>query len=351
MTVYNNIFELIKHLQDSASPPPPFVKNEPNGYHWVDASNHLPEELEWVNCGRDFSPVGQLMPSIFSGGLYRGQTEVYSPCCPRIYRGFPLVKRPRKLSAKYRTRFIAFQIKTMWFISLLREHPAVHHARRLGIRINPVAIAHHYGIPTDYLDFTQSIEVAAFFACCESKNKIWVPKSSGQGVIYRLNSIPSATELVGLVTLPRPGEQKAWVVPMRLGADFGKAPQAEVFLFNHTPKGSKYYLGMFDYGKILFPEDPASDLADSIMGSNEIPENFVIEALLRFGCFPNKIKKTLAIYKKRLRYYYGLQVKKKVPISFTKEQLKKLRNYWSDHKRDLLYRGKVIPVRDAGQNY
>jgi hypothetical protein len=216
--------------------------------------------------------------------------------------------------------------------------------------MNPVAIAHHYGMPTDYLDFTQSIEVAAFFACCESKDKDREPKSSGQGVIYRLNSIVSAAELVGLVTLPRPGEQKAWVIPIRLGADFGKAPQAEAFLFNHTLEGSTYYLKMFNSGKALFLEDPAGDLADSVMNSSEIPENFVIEALLRFGCLPNKVKKTLEIYKKRLRYYCDLGVRKKVPISFTKEQLKKLKDYWSDHNRDLLYRGKVIPVRDSRQN-
>jgi len=350
MTVYKDISELVGHLQKSAQLPHVFpMKNEPDSYLWVDARNSLPEELEWVNCGRDFSP-GKLIPSNFSGGLYRGQAEICSPCCPRIYRGFPLVGRPRNLSSKYRTKFLAAQIKTMWFISLLQEHPAIHHARRLKIQIDPVAVAQHYGMSTDYLDLTQSIEVAAFFACCsECKDKIWKPKSTGQGVIYRLSPAISLekrrlmAKLIGLVTFPRPGEQQAWAIPVRMGFDFGKVPQVEAFLFNHTIEGSMHYLKMFDFGRALFVEDPAADLANSVINSNEIPENFLVDVLLRFGCFSDKLGETLKIFKKRLKYYCNIEVKKKVAISFTNEQIKKIRFYLTKRKDD--FRGKAHPVR------
>ncbi|MEW6075796.1 MAG: FRG domain-containing protein [Candidatus Omnitrophota bacterium] len=354
MTKYKDIFEVVKYFRDTAPTPPPFLKGKPNDYYWVDARDSLPEGLEWVNCGRDFSP-GQLMPSIFSGGLYRGQTEIYSPCRPRIYRGFPLVQRPRELSVKYRTRFLASQIKTTWFVSLLREHPALRYARKLKIQINPNAIAQHYGISTDYLDLTQSIDVAAFFACCEQKDQIWEPKSEGQGVIYRLNSFVSLerrrsiAELVGLVTFPRPGEQKAWVVPVRMGFDFANAPQVETFIFNHTFEGSRHYLNMFNLGKSLFLEDPTAELAKSVINSSEIPENFVTDVLLRFGCLPEKLKKTFKVFAKRLKYHCKLEVKKKVPICFTKEHIRKIKLYLYRYKNDFM--GIVHPVRTSNPQY
>jgi hypothetical protein len=343
MVDYKDIFELVKYFHDIASPPPPFLRNEPDGYAWVDVRNSLPEELEWVNCGRDFSP-GKLFPLILSGGLYRGQTEIYSPCYPKIYRNFPLVKRPRELSTKYRTKFLASQVKTLWFISLLQEHPAVHHARRLKIQINPIAIAQHYGMFTHYLDLTQSIEVAAFFACCEYKDKAWQPRSTGKGVIYHFGPMSNA-ELIGLVTFPRPGEQKAWSVPLCFGADFDKIPHVEKFSFNHTLEGSKYFLEMFDSGKVIFLEDLAANLADSIINSKIVPKDFVIQALLRFGCLPNKIEKTLEIFKNRLDRYCNLEVKNNVAIHFTKSQIKKIKLYLSKHKDN--FKGKVIPVRDS----
>jgi len=351
MADYKDIFELVKHLHAVASPPPPFLKNEPDGYVWVDARDSVPEELEWVNCGRDFSP-GQLFPLIFSGGLYRGQTKIYSPCYPKAYRGFPLVKRPRELSTKYRTKFLASQVKTLWFISLLEKHPAVHHARRLNIKMKPVAIAQHYGMPTHYIDLTQSIEVAAFFACCECKDKSWQPKTKGIGVIYCFHPLSSpdwfkSTELVGQVTFPRPGEQKAWGVSLCLGADFEKIPSVEKFLFSHTLEGSRHFLEMFDAGKALYLEDPAAELADSIIDSKIVPEDFVIQALLKFGCLPNKLDKTLRIFKKRLNKYCNLEVANKVPIDFTKDQMKKIRLYFSKRKDD--FKGRVIPVRKGNQ--
>jgi len=114
-------------------------------------------------------------------------------------------------------------------------------------------------------------------------------------------------------------------------------------LFNHTREGSEHYLKMFDFGKALFSEDPAADLADSVLNSSEVPEDFVIEVLLRFGCFPNKLKRTLGIYKKRLKLHCNLEVKKKVSISFTADEIRKIRSYLTKHKDD--FKGKVISVR------
>lgn len=350
MSDYKNIFQLVKYLQ-TATPVHPFLTDDPEGYAWVDSRDSLSEDLEWVNCGRDFPPT-QLFPTIISPYLYRGQTEIHIPCYPKIYRGFPLAKRPRELSVKYRTKFLASQIKTLWFISLLQKHPAVHYARKLGIHMDPIAIAQHYGIVTNYLDLTQSIKVAAFFACCEYKDNVWQPKTTGKGVMYRFR--PSASlevlkniKLVGQVTFPRPGKQKAWCFPLCLGVDFEKMPHIEKFSFSQTLEGSAHYLEMFDLGKALFLEDPAAELANSVLNSKKVPKNFVIQALLRFGCLPNKIDKALKTFKYSLNRYCGLEVKNKGSIAFTKNQIRKIRLYLSEHKED--FKGKAIPVRDSNE--
>lgn len=343
MKVYKNIFALTEHFENT-TPNHPFLKSDPEGFTWV---NSLPEDLEWVNCGRNY-PAGQLCPSIFSPYLYRGQTEVYSPCYPKVYRNFPFAHRPKELPEKYRTKFLASQIKALWFVSLLQRHPAVNYARKSGILINPLAIAQHYGLSTHYLDLTGSITVAAFFACCEYKDKVWQSKATGQGVIYRFRPAASleslkSTELIGLVTFPRPGEQKAWAVPLRLGVDFENMPHVEKFLFNHTLEGSAHYLNMHNSGKSLLLDDPATDVANSIVNSKIVPLPFVTQALSRFGCVPFKLKQTLKIFKNRLIEYCNLEVKSNVSIAFTKAQIRKISIYLSKRKGD--FRGKIIPVR------
>lgn len=336
--VYKNIFDLVKHLRDD-TPSSPLV-GDSDAYEWVDYRDFLDESYEWIDCGFD-QTGGRLMPSMHSPYLYRGQTEQHSRCYPKVYRDFPPVNRPRELKEEYRTMYLSSQIRILWFISLLKEHPAMEHARQFGIQINPIALAQHYGIPTHYLDLTQSIDVAAFFAWCKSENKVWQPVDRGQGVIYRFCwvKIPEAwkmIEVVGLLTFPRPGEQKAWVVPIRLGGNFEKVPHVETFTFKHTLEGSTHFFDMFDSGKALFPEDPAADIADSIMSITVIPTNFVVHTLLQFGCAPFKLEETFKVFQGRLLCYCNLTVENEVPIALTKEQLEKLAAYWSKREKDFL---------------
>lgn len=249
------------------------------------------------------------------------------------------------MSEEYRVKFLASQVKTLWYISLLQKHPSVHHARILGIQMDPFAISQHYGMYTPYLDLTQSIEIASFFACCEYRDNVWQPKSTGRGVIYSFDPMSNA-RLIGLVTFPRPGSQKAWAVFLPFGVDFEKLAQVKKFTFNHTPEGTNHYLEMFDSGKDLFPEDPAADIARDIINSDSIPRNFVAEVLLRFGCIPENIKKTLLTFKDSLNKYCNLEIEDSVPIDFTDGQIKKAEACLAKHAdRFNSFKGKVRPVR------
>ncbi len=347
MTDYKNIFELVKHFKnlESRTPIPlEILKIRQGEYYWADDRDSLPLDLEWVNCGKDF-PSAKLLLMESCAGLFRGQADVYSSCYPKAYRGFPLVKRPRELPEEYRVKFLASQAKTLWYIFLLKRHPSINHARIAGIKMDPFAVAQHYEMSTPYLDLTQSIEIASFFACCERRGNVWQPKLTGKGVIYYLGSM-SASNPIGLVTFSRPVLQKAWFTFLPFGIDFEKFPQVEKFVFTHTPEGSRHYLELFNAGSDLFPEDPAEDVARDIIDSYSIPKDFVVKALLRFGCIPEDIKKTLLIFKDNLNKYCNLTVENSVLIDFTDDQIKRAEVCLAKHaERFNDFKGWVRPVR------
>ncbi|MFA5316712.1 MAG: FRG domain-containing protein [Dehalococcoidales bacterium] len=347
MADYKSIFELVKHFNSLTSCVPnhlEILKIKQGDYYWADDCDSLPPDLEWVNCGKDF-PSAKLVLMENHAGLFRGQTDVYSPCYSKAYRGFPLVKRPRELSEENRVRFLVSQAKTLWYIHLLQKHPSVLCAKIRNIKMDPYSIAQHYGMSTPYLDLTQSIEIASFFACCEYRDNAWQPKLAGKGVIYSFAPILDA-EMIGLVTFSRPVLQKAWFIFLPLGEDFEKVSRVDKLIFNHTPEGSRYYLEKFNYGKDLFPEDPAADLARDIITSNSIPKNFISEALLRFGCIPDNIEKTLSTFKDSMNKYCNLAVEDNVPIFFTDDQIKKAESCFAKHAdRFNDFKGYVRPVR------
>ena len=347
MREYKNIFELVKDFHDLASRtenPLDILKIRQGEYYWADDRDSLPPDLEWVNCGKDF-PSAKLLLMESSADLFRGQTDVYSPCYSKAYRGLPLVKRPRELSEEFRVKFLASQAKTLWYVFLLQKHPAISYARARGIIMNPLAIAQHYGMPTPYIDLTQSIEIASFFACCEYRDNAWQPKLKGKGVVYSFGPM-SASNPIGLVTFSRPVLQKAWFIFLPFGIDFEKLSHVEKFVFNHTPEGSRHYLQLFNSGNDLFPEDPAEDIAKEIINSCSIPKNFIVEALLRFGCISENVEKTFPIFRDNLSKYCDLAVEDSVPVDFTDDQIKSAESFLAKHAKKFNdFKGWVRPVR------
>ncbi|MDD5584757.1 MAG: hypothetical protein PHV55_06860, partial [Candidatus Omnitrophica bacterium] len=98
----------------------------------------------------------------------------------------------------------------------------------------------------------------------------------------------------------------------------------------------------------LFPEDPAEDIAKDIVASGSIPKDFVVDALLRFGCIPENLEKTLSIFKDNLNKYCNLAVRDNVPIEFTDEHIKRAGDALAKHaKRFNDFKGWVRLVRKS----
>jgi len=239
----------------------------------------LPSQLRWTYAHRDEDPNWiAIHPENPGDLLFRGQGKRYIPCVSTAARGLAGDARlVYELSKANQAHLIVNFIKTEWFVELVRDSAAVKWLREKHIFVDEMAVAQHYGLPTGYIDLTQSFEVAAFFACCryDSTNKSWTAVGDGEGVVYTVQwrTVPPDCFIrpINLQCFPRPSEQWGWTCELRLGEDFDKLPFVQKFIFNHDLEASRRILARFSGGKDLFPDDPLSELADRIISSAVVP--------------------------------------------------------------------------------
>ena len=156
------------------------------------------------------------------------------------------------------------------------------------IAFDETAVAQHYGLPTGYVDLSQSLDVSTFFACCkwDSNSEEWRPVGDGEGVIYMVDvRHPDCVTVkpVCLQAFPRPSEQWAWAHKIEMSQDFDMFPHVRKFMFRHDFAASERILNRFDGGAALFPQDPLSRVANMIMCGNSVPRSIgktVVEALI-----------------------------------------------------------------------
>lgn len=231
--------------------------------------------------------------------LYRGQTAHHSPLRPALTRHLHsstirgLWSIPTSDQAKLVLRFA----QASWFAQELAHHPVATHAKEQRVTLDPIALAQHYGIPTEYLDLTDDFDVSAFFATCRPNGDRWEPVEDGVGIIYRidLRAIgPDAFERfspLGPQQLPRPTEQSAWITELPLNHSAAGLPSSRVLMFEHNKVVSEHFFNMFKGGEALFPQDPLASVASEILECQQIPETFVEGALEALSNAPNGLSK------------------------------------------------------------
>jgi hypothetical protein len=127
-------------------------------------------------------------------------------------------------------------------------------------------------------------------------------------------------EWVGKQTLPRPGEQKAWTFRLPLDRDLEEYP-VEIFTFEHRESSSRRLKEKFEGGRLLFPPDPLSELANEIKTSRSIARCLVSKVLVMQGC-PSEIQQLeLDATEQYFAREFGIAVVGREPITFTSAQL------------------------------
>jgi hypothetical protein len=303
--VFDSIHEAMTEIVREVPPNPLGVESDRDTYESVDFED---------------DDGGRIMPSwsapFASPYLYRGQWKRIQPCVPSVYRydgRRALAKHPQLLEPSARDLFLLRQCWLAEFKEVLETHPAVAHAKTIGLHLGRDALAQHYGIPTDHLDLTADPDVAAFFATntYDDKTGEWQPvPDGGTGIIYRfdltvfprvlgeacdLGDYFRVLEMIGLQTLPRPGEQKAWSLHLPLGVDFERLPM-DVFEFRHTRHGSDHFHNLFIRGTALFPPDVLADKAAEITKSGRVPRGMVAAALRLHDCREDRLEEAIECY-------------------------------------------------------
>jgi hypothetical protein len=231
-----------------------------------------------------------------------------------------------------------------------------------GVYLDEMAVAQHYGLPTGYIDLTQSFEVASFFACCryDTASKSWTPVGEGEGVVYTIDwrTIPSSHFIrpINLQFFPRPSEQWGWTCELRLGEDFDKRPFVRKFVFKHNWAASQRILAKFSQGRDLFPADPLSELADKVLISRLLPESIARRIAQDVISDPEGMPgSTVETIISLAQSHAGVKVAGDAAIADLERIHTELDNIWKQ-KRDSFFSGigfKVLRTRkeqSSGQN-
>lgn len=270
--------------------------------------------IQAVNTGKIFSDqygveyddMEQLHPLVGADGYihlrsgtefamthYRGQNEDFGVCNTTLDR------------CKTKEEQFLNICKTIAFEELLQTHPFVKYLYTLPpigknyLSINLTGMAQHYGLHTNYLDITNNFDVACFFATCKYENGKYIPytDTSKLGVLYQVhehlippfnkNNEQIEIEYLGWQPLPRPEQQRASVLKMKKDTNLDDISSIKKYYFKHSISQSQRIWKQFDEGKILFPNDSASELANECLKLNSFTQQQINKAFDRFYSWSN----------------------------------------------------------------
>jgi FRG domain len=266
--------------------------------------------------------------------LYRGQTKQYDPSLPTIARGFPTgAYAISDLPDTDRARLLHGLALNCWFQAEIERHPMISWTKKHNVAFDVTAIAKHYGIPTGYMDVSESFQVSAFFATCwfDRKANEWKPMTDGEGVMFRLDAraIQDRTQPISYQPFPRPTAQWGWTTELLLGEDFLFAPSLQSFTFDHDRNVGEEILRRFDGGAKIIPPDPTAEVALQMSEGKEIPSCFVdeveVDLLGDQGGFTTTEFKAA---RRTLTDVLGVDVVERANAGFSADQLRRAKIDW-----------------------
>lgn len=250
----------------------------------IPSPEHLDEGRYSFVSDRRNKMIVRLMPTSQSPfKYYRGQSKFYEPCIPTIYRG-------KKIGEKPTCDDMAGNIiKICEFILLLGTHPVYCDLAR-NILVNPVALAQHYGLTTEFLDITNSKWVAAFFASTgynwntDTYYPVGRDYEDGFGVMYISKDYDNGilpeeffekNGVIGYQYFDRPTKQSSYGYGMSIDENFNESPYFDKVFFKHDIEASMIIFDMAYKQNRFIPKDTLSKLARKISTSNEVTRSAV----------------------------------------------------------------------------
>lgn len=351
-------------------------------------SDWIIDELRIMNIGGTVTdyPFGLSVITFPSRRhLFRGESQVYKKSLPSLNRKIQGKSDDEKLLYQAIADMRVTQLaKFIWKINVVPFWEA-----KLS-DVNYKALAQHYGFDTNYLDLTNDVRVALFFATCKyiPETDIYRPLTKEEceerqyGVIFHTpdwrvdyfngtNSIRLISQMgprmdqllniedgscdgvafqIGLQPLVRCHYQSGYILPMINDAPLQDDWQYEKLHIKLTPELSERAFQMMDEGRKVFPNEginEARPILNRIRSSKLFSEDDLLAAYERIGSIKyDEIEK----FKSDIEEL-GIQIQKdEVDYAISAELLDQI-NYKYDNKNLLESVGGMVHIKPYQQEY
>lgn len=195
-------------------------------------------------------------PMEMSMQYYRGENDVYEHCYSNLWR------------IEDETDRLIWRIKTEDFILLLKRNEIIRQKVEQKEYVEFTALAQHYEFPTNMLDVTNDILVAAYFAT-HMTNPVtgeWEPKTDGVGRIrWSFESVKPMGRLVpiGMQAFARPGAQSAFGIYLEDGEDYA-AESGSILFRQDATANERFHQTILGGPQLFFPKELICDLVQNI---------------------------------------------------------------------------------------
>ncbi len=214
-----------------------------------------------------------LLPtSIDNSFVFRGQTKFYNECRPTLYR---ITEDNKEITLEEE---LIERLRCCEFEVYLKQLPQVADFEQRRFNIDFLGLSQHYGLKTDVIDLTNSLDVAMFFAMCNMSvdGKTFYPQKEEKnyiGYIYAVGTTEFAegareiTSLfdgrlsaIGMQPFYRPGNQRGFGLHLKKGETL----TGLLYSFSYTKADSERIYEFFSNGDVLWHEDEISRVAREI---------------------------------------------------------------------------------------
>lgn len=365
-----NELDNIEYCLSQKKPIRPFqeldIRKPEDSFTLMDVLDHIALcEERWFE---DASPMRALFPTYYQEGkfdamampnkktslipcnlsfnnYYRGEREFHKECKPSLYR-------PWMTPAK---QFVE-RLKYAELCLLMENYPTVQFYRdgvnlkypdgsltNYELFVDKLALAQHYGIYTELMDFTVDKFVAAFFACtkCDCSETYSVnEEDGGDGCFYRyvdkslFGGRPSRLRAVGLQPFSRPGEQAGYVLQMGPEQNLNDLV-VEAIHFKHDRKVSEFIFNYTNRSNKLFPKNILDDKAMTIKKSQVFSQKAYELAKSEF--YPDASDEMLMGYLKEEQKSLCAES----IVSFTPKEIEDFHKDWND-KGEMKFFSKIL---------
>lgn len=302
-----------------------------NGYYnWI-------SDQPWTN-------IPKLMPLSQSPFLFlRGQNRYFEQSFPSIFRV--------QTNINEEEYFVVSRVKSAEFLLVCKTHPVICELSKV-LKVEDLAIAQHYGFPTEYMDITNYKWVAAFFATTLFNDNSYQPVETGfgngYGIIYMsknnvnllMKTVFNKFCTLGFQYFARPSSQNSLMYKVERGENFDAHPAFDRIVFRHNTEASKLVYNYSFHQNRFFPKDTVSEIAREIRKPEYKISNNAIAHSKSLGVTQTdeEIKSILN------KHQIGLSGDDFPIAHFSTEVLQKDWQDWNNYGRANLFRHIIPPI-------